>query len=94
MGRVRVVSLLALMALVLSTSLFAQQGTSQISGKVTDEQGAVLPGVAIVVTNEETGAFREVTSSEEGTYFVSQLVPGRYKVAAWQRLSRRARACS
>ena len=49
---------------------------------MTDEQGAVLPGVAIVVTNEETGVFREVTSSEEGTYFVSQIVPGRYKVVA------------
>ena len=82
MGRVRVVSLLALMAIVLSAPLFAQQGTSQISGKVTDEQGAVLPGVAIVVTNEETGVFREVTSSEEGTYFVSQIVPGRYKIKA------------
>ena len=60
MGRVRVVSLLAAMALMLSTPLFAQQGTAEISGKVTDEQGAVLPGVAIVVTNEDTGVFREV----------------------------------
>src|SRR5262245_20562012 len=82
MGRVRVVSLLALMAIMLSAPLFAQQGTSQISGNVTDEQGAVLPGVAIIVTNEETGVFREVTSSEEGTYFVSQIVPGRYKIKA------------
>jgi Carboxypeptidase regulatory-like domain len=82
MGRVRVVSLLALMALALSAPLFAQQGTSSITGKVTDEQGAVLPGVAVVVTNEETGIFREVTSSEEGTYLVTQIVPGRYKVTA------------
>ncbi len=35
----------------------AQQGTSEIGGKVTDAQGAVLPGVAIVVTNEDTGLF-------------------------------------
>jgi hypothetical protein len=60
----------------------AQQGTAQIAGKVSDEQGAVLPGVAIVVTNEETGAFREVTSSAEGTYLASQLVPGRYRIVA------------
>lgn len=76
------VGLLALMLLVSSTSLFAQQGTSQIGGKVTDEQGAVLPGVAIVVTNEDTGVFRETTTSAEGTYLVSQIVPGRYKVTA------------
>src|SRR5262245_65693049 len=63
-------------------SLLAQQGTSEISGKVTDEQGAVLPGVAIVVTNEATGQFRETISGEEGRYLASQLTPGRYKVVA------------
>ena len=38
-------------------------------------QGAVLPGVAIVVTNEETGVFREVTSSAEGTYSARRSCP-------------------
>jgi len=62
--------------------LAAQQGTGEIAGKVTDEQGAVLPGVAIVVTNEETGVFRDVVSGPAGTYFASQLVPGRYRISA------------
>ncbi|MEQ1910402.1 MAG: TonB-dependent receptor, partial [Vicinamibacterales bacterium] len=82
MGRVRVASILLLLGLGLAAPVLAQQGTSQISGKVTDEQGAVLPGVAIVVTNEETGVFRDVTTSDEGTYFVSQIQPGRYKIVA------------
>src|SRR5262245_40493495 len=82
MCKVRLVTLLALMALMLSAPLLAQQGTSSIGGKVTDEQGAVVPGAAVVVTNEETGIFREVTSSAEGTYLVTQIVPGRYKVTA------------
>ncbi len=68
--------------LLLAAPLRAQQGTSSIAGKVTDEQGAILPGVSIVVTNEESGVFREVTSSGEGTYVVSALPPGRYKVMA------------
>jgi carboxypeptidase family protein len=69
--------------LCLSAALaLAQQGTAEIAGKVTDEQGAVLPGVAIVVTNEETGVFRDLVSGPAGTYFASQLVPGRYKIAA------------
>ncbi len=63
-----------------ATPALAQQGTADISGRATDEQGAVLPGVTIVVTNEATGTFREVTSSPEGTYVASQLVPGVYKV--------------
>ena len=33
----------------------AQQGTSELGGKVTDTSGGVLPGVSIVVTNEDTG---------------------------------------
>jgi Carboxypeptidase regulatory-like domain len=68
--------------LLAATPTFAQQGTSAIGGKITDEQGAILPGVALVVTNEETGIFREVTSSPEGTYLVTQIVPGRYKIKA------------
>ena len=72
----------ALVLLVAASSTFAQQGTAQISGKVSDEQGAALPGVTIIVTNEATGTFREVTSSEEGTYLASQLVPGNYRIVA------------
>src|SRR5262245_41554907 len=63
-------------------SALAQQGTAEIAGRVIDAQGAVLPGVAIVVTNEETGQFREVTTSAEGTYLAPQLVPGRYRLVA------------
>jgi hypothetical protein len=83
MVRLRIGAALTLVTLLAApAALYAQQGTSDISGKVTDEQGAVLPGVSIVVTNEATGVFRETTSSGEGTYFVSQLVPGRYKIVA------------
>ncbi|MEO8679464.1 MAG: carboxypeptidase regulatory-like domain-containing protein [Vicinamibacterales bacterium] len=81
MRRVLVGSVLALL-FTLAAPLYAQQGTAQIAGKITDEQGSVLPGVSIVVTNEDTGVFREVASSSEGTFFASQLVPGRYKLAA------------
>jgi hypothetical protein len=75
---------LALGALILAASppLFGQQGTSEIAGKAIDAQGAILPGVAIVVTNEDTGLFREVTTATDGSYFVSHVVPGRYRILA------------
>lgn len=76
------VVLAVVVVLLVPASLWAQQGTSQLAGKVTDEQGAILPGVAVLVTNEETGIFREVVTGASGSYFVSQLVPGRYKVSA------------
>ena len=52
---------LALTAFLCAGTLtaFAQQGTSEIGGKITDAQGGVLPGVAIVVINEDTGIYRE-----------------------------------
>jgi hypothetical protein len=65
-----------------ATPLLAQQGTAEIGGKATDEQGGALPGVAIVITNEETGVFREVTAGPDGGYFASQLIPGRYRITA------------
>jgi hypothetical protein len=65
-----------------STSLVAQQGTSQIGGKVVDAQGAVLPGVTVVITNEDTGAAREIVTGAEGSYFASQMIPGPYRISA------------
>jgi hypothetical protein len=60
----------------------AQQGTAQIGGKVTDAQGGALPGVTVVITNEESGVVRELTTTAEGSYFASQMVPGRYRISA------------
>jgi Carboxypeptidase regulatory-like domain len=68
--------------LALSATTFAQQGTAELVGKVTDSQGAVLPGVAIVITNEETGVYREVVTTPNGSYTAPQLVPGRYRISA------------
>ncbi len=82
MRSVRIGSTFVAAFLAAATPLVAQQGTAAISGKVADEQGAILPGVAIVVTHEETGVFREVATSTEGTYSLPQLVPGQYKVVA------------
>jgi len=81
MSKLRVGSIVTTVFLAVAPAA-AQQGTAEIAGRVTDAQGAVLPGVAIVVTNEETGQFREVTTSAEGTYLASQLVPGRYRMVA------------
>lgn len=66
----------------LSGSMAAQQGVSEVRGRVIDTQNAILPGATIVVTNQDTGLYREVISSPDGTYFVTGIVPGTYEVAA------------
>lgn len=72
------------LSLVFASALpvLAQQGTAEIGGRVVDEQGGVLPGTMIVITNEDSGVYREIVSSPDGNYFAAQLVPGRYKIAA------------
>ena len=75
--------LLAAFIIVLTARLVeAQGGGSALQGRVTDEQQAVLPGVAIVVTHQENGTFRETVSGPDGAYFVPGLPPGRYRVTA------------
>jgi outer membrane receptor protein involved in Fe transport len=63
-----------------ATSAIAQQGTTEIRGKVIDQQGNAVPGAAVVVRNQETGMFREAVSGGDGTYFVGGLTPGLYEV--------------
>ncbi len=60
----------------------AQEGTSQVRGRTIDPQGGVLPGVTVVVTNQDSGTFREAVSSGDGSWFIAALPPGRYQVAA------------
>ena len=77
----RVFSCLVGVVLAASTAA-AQQGTSELRGRVLDPQGAVLPGVTVTVRNQDTGMFRETVSNSDGTYFVSSLIPGTYEISA------------
>src|SRR3954466_8297580 len=78
----RVVSLVFIMTLLIAMSASAQQGTTELRGKVIDPQGAVLPGVNVVVRNQDTGMFRETVSGQDGSFIASGLVPGTYEVTA------------
>jgi Carboxypeptidase regulatory-like domain/TonB dependent receptor len=72
----------AIVVLFFAATPAAQQGTSEIRGRVVDQSGAVLPGVTVVLTNEDTGVFRETISGADGSYVASQLIPGRYSILA------------
>jgi hypothetical protein len=58
------------------------QFRASIQGTVTDASGGAVPGVAVVVTNQDTGVSSETVTSESGFYRVSALAPGRYSVKA------------
>ena len=58
----------------------AQQLTGTLSGIVTDQTEARVPGAAVVVTNEASGDTRSTKSDTQGFFSVTALVPGTYKV--------------
>lgn len=53
-------------AFVMTSMSFAQTATGQITGTARDPTGAVMPGVKIVVTNQQTGLTRETTTGGSG----------------------------
>ncbi|MBM3819322.1 MAG: TonB-dependent receptor [Acidimicrobiia bacterium] len=79
---VRGVSFLTLALSLASATAWAQLSTAQLSGRVSDESGAVLPGVTVTVTQTDTGLVRSVTTDENGTYVLPSLPTGPYRLEA------------
>src|SRR3984957_6981389 len=51
-----------------------------IQGVVTDPQGGVVPDAKVTITNKDTGATLDATSTSAGTFTSGSLVPGNYTV--------------
>ncbi len=75
----RTLCLLLIGAFCLSPAVFSQT-TSGLTGTVTDLSGAAMPGAKVTLTSTETGAQREGTSNEAGTYEFTALQPGGYRL--------------
>ena len=73
--------LTCLLVLVLAATARAQT-TGAILGTVTDESGAVLPGVAVTATHAATKESRTAHTGAAGTYALPQLPLGEYIVRA------------
>ena len=69
-------------SLVLCTTLHAQSSTGTLTGNVTDQTRANLPGVTIDLLSESTGVAEHAASNASGEYTFPLLPPGRYKLTA------------
>ena len=58
------------------------QSTAQISGAVTDQSGAILPGVEVTVMQTDTGLMRAAVTNETGSYTFPNLPIGPYRLEA------------
>lgn len=69
-----------------STHLHAQlAGQGQITGRVTDSSGAIIPHATVTVINKATGVKMVRSTSSSGMYLASPLPPGIYSVSATSR---------
>ena len=75
-------ALVTILLFVTPSFAAAQQGTSELRGRAVDQQGGALPGVPIVVTNQDNGTFRETVSGADGAFLLSGMTPGTYEVRA------------
>jgi hypothetical protein len=78
-GVLLVVALLAIC--FVSSTANAQILYGSITGTVADKTGAVIPGVAVTLTNQGTGAVRSTTADTSGTYLILDVLPGVYTVS-------------
>jgi outer membrane receptor protein involved in Fe transport len=76
-----VISILTILAVLLAPASGAAQETrGSVFGIVRDASGAVLTGIPVVVTNEETNVATASTTNDRGAYEVPYLLPGSYRV--------------
>lgn len=65
---------------VLCACMAYAQTQGELTGEVADNSGAVMPGVTVVVTNENTNIGRRVTTNDNGIYSAPALQPGMYSI--------------
>jgi hypothetical protein len=56
----------------------AQEVRATLGGRVTDEQGAVIPDTTVAVTSVETGVTQQTHANADGVWIVQFLLPGHY----------------
>ncbi|MBI3047998.1 MAG: TonB-dependent receptor [Acidobacteria bacterium] len=80
MKRILVGSSLAALSFFLAGAVAWAQATAQISGRITDQSGAVLPGVTVTATQTATGLVRTAVTADTGSYVLPNLPTGPYRL--------------
>ena len=85
MKRWSIAALTLVLALAAAVPAWAQGGgassTGTIQGRITDAQGAVLPGVTVTATSPSALGAQTTVSSETGNYRFPAVPPGTYTVS-------------
>ena len=68
--------------LMLPLLAHAQVAGGSIAGRVTDSNGALIPGAQVAIRNTATGVTTNLVANEEGVYRAPNLLPGNYEITA------------
>lgn len=64
-----------------STTLAQTGGEGGIQGTVTDATGAIVPNASVTATNTATGVATTRTTTSDGLFTISPILPGKYTVS-------------
>ncbi|UCF38843.1 MAG: TonB-dependent receptor [Acidobacteriota bacterium] len=88
----RLLTFSLLLILLFAPSALGQAASSSLTGTVTDESQAVIPGADVSLVNEGTGDTRITVSNDEGFFSITAIPSGTYTLkiqmpgfATWQR---------
>src|SRR3569832_758942 len=71
---------IAAMILALTSSAFAQTSKGFFVGNIADQNGGLVSGATIKITNASTGVARKTTSTDDGSFRFDAIDPGTYRI--------------
>jgi hypothetical protein len=74
------IMMVAILAGIGTSSAFAQIGQGRLAGIVTDNQGAVLPGVTVTASSPALIGVRTAVTEADGKYLFPGMPSGTYKL--------------
>ena len=80
MSRLRVLLVIVVVVSAAIPAAHSQTVTGQISGRIVDPQGAIIPGANVQLTSDLSGQVREFISDQNGSFIFTNLVPGNYSI--------------
>ena len=79
--RMAAIAILPALVFILAVPSFAQRTSGQLTGTVTDPNGAAVVGAAVTATQNGTNFQREATTTEDGNFTITDLPIGEYRLS-------------
>lgn len=77
----RKLTFLCLVFFVVASTAFAQSNYASLSGSVLDPQHKTIAGASVQLTSDTTHVSRHAVTNDEGSFQVTGLLPGNYKLS-------------